>query len=80
MELNQSKLRYHTALDAVLLVGYKPNSALEVELLKRGIYGISPQKDVDRKPSTPIEHVQTDSVDYVSQLPVRLKIHKSYFI
>lgn len=71
MEFNQSKLVYHTALDAVLLVGYKPNSDLQMELFKRGIFGICFKEDVDvLKPISKEEILLNNSTDYVSQLPV----------
>lgn len=70
MELNQSHLKYHTALDAILLVGHKPNSILQMELFKQGIFGLPPQSTVKLRTNITEDSNSANSIDYVSQLPV----------
>lgn len=71
LEFNQTHLKYHTALDAILLVGYKPNSILQRELIKKGILGIGVQENNKKQPVINDLNNINDSIDYVSQLPVR---------
>lgn len=49
IEFNQSQRDYHTALDAILLAGYKPKTTLVGNLIRNGLMDIKPPQKKKRE-------------------------------
>lgn len=77
IEFNQQHLEYHTAIDAVLLSGYQPESEFKYELIRNGLTQIKPLKVVNSLTVRDLENSGKCDVleesfkeDYFSVLPV----------
>lgn len=74
IEFNQQHLEYHTAIDAVLLSGYQPESQFKYELIRNGLTQIKPLKVVNSLTVRDLENSdvleESSKEDYFSVLPV----------
>lgn len=74
IEFNQQHLEYHTAIDAVLLSGYQPESQFKYELIRNGLTQIKPLKVVNSLTVRDLENSdvleESFKEDYFSVLPV----------
>lgn len=73
IEFNQQHLEYHTAIDAVLLSGYQPESQFKYELIRNGLTQIKPLKVVNSLTVRDLENSdvleESFKEDYFSVLP-----------
>lgn len=76
LEFNQSHLKYHTSLDAVLLGGYEPKRILQQHVLQNDLlhWNIPTDDDEDNSDNSPKKQMTDANIDencdYFSRLPV----------
>ncbi|XP_018329735.1 F-box/LRR-repeat protein 4 isoform X2 [Agrilus planipennis] len=79
IELNQSLLKYHTSLDAILLAGYRPKSALQSSIITKDLLNsISPKKTLKEIP--PSCNDICENTDYFSSLPYEVLVHIFHYL
>lgn len=73
LDFNQSHLKYHTSLDAIMLVGYSPKSELQIKLLANTCLNFQAPKEkkdyVDKEESNKVDLFATLPVSSCTMLP-----------
>ncbi|XP_044272670.1 F-box/LRR-repeat protein 4-like isoform X2 [Tribolium madens] len=72
LEFNQSHLKYHTAIDAVLLGGYQPKRILQQHVLQNDLLNWRSSNDSPKKQMT---NTVNDNCDFFSHLPHEVILH-----
>ncbi|RZC40330.1 F-box/LRR-repeat protein 4, partial [Asbolus verrucosus] len=74
LEFNQSHLKYHTSIDAVLLGGYQPRHILQYNVLQNDLLSLTISQDADTGNSEEDENFN-DACDFFSHLPHEVILH-----
>ncbi|KAK4874419.1 hypothetical protein RN001_013779 [Aquatica leii] len=73
IEFNQSHLRYHTSLDAILLTGFRPKSLLQMTILQKGLLDTFVKESCERREQ--LQCFNDDGVDLFCNLPFEVMVH-----
>ncbi|XP_030755824.1 F-box/LRR-repeat protein 4 [Sitophilus oryzae] len=69
IEFNSSYLEYHTAIDAILLGGYQPETNLQTQLANKGLLLLQPSSNDTPNVTEKEDSLQINDKDYFSSLP-----------